>query len=213
MALYRNALPQLDGSPFLADGGLETTLVFHHGIDLPCFAAFTLLGDEKGRAALRHYFEQYLRLAVDRQVGFILDTVTWRANADWGVKLGYSLEAVDDMNRTSVAFASDLRRAFATDKTPIVINGVVGPRGDGYRVDRRMTVEEAKVYHRSQIEAFRDADADMVSAITMNYVEEAIGIAEAAQQSGMPVVRRLRKINALNMDNCRSAVFRRRRRR
>ena len=92
------------------------------------------------------------------------------------------------MNRTSVAFASDLRRAFATDKTPIVINGVVGPRGDGYRVDRRMTIEEAKVYHRSQIEAFRDADADMVSAITMNYVEEAIGIAEAAQQSGMPVV-------------------------
>jgi homocysteine S-methyltransferase len=188
MAQYRNALPQLDGSPFLADGGLETTLVFHDGIDLPCFAAFTLLGDETGRTALRRYFEPYLRLAVDRQVGFILDTATWRANADWGAELGYSLEAVDDMNRASVAFASDLRRAFATDRTPIVINGVVGPRGDGYRVDRRMTVEEARVYHRSQIEAFRDADADMVSAITMNYVEEAIGIAEAAQQCGMPVV-------------------------
>jgi homocysteine S-methyltransferase len=188
MAPYRNALPQLEGSPFLADGGLETTLVFHDGIDLPCFAAFPLLGDEKGRAALRHYFEPYLRLAVDRQVGFILDTATWRASADWGTELGYCPEAVDDMNRASVAFASDLRKEFAADRTPIVINGVVGPRGDGYRVDKRMTVEEAKAYHLSQIEAFRDADADMVSAITMNYVEEAIGIAEAAQQSGMPVV-------------------------
>jgi homocysteine S-methyltransferase len=88
MALYRNALPQLDGSPFLADGGLETTLVFHDGIDLPCFAAFTLLGDEQGRAALRRYFEPYLRLAADRQVSFILDTATWRASADWGTELG-----------------------------------------------------------------------------------------------------------------------------
>jgi homocysteine S-methyltransferase len=188
MAPYRNALPQLDGSPFLADGGLETTLVFHDGIDLPCFAAFTLLGDEQGRAALRRYFEPYLRLAADRQVGFILDTATWRASADWGTELGYSPEAVDDLNRASVAFASELRKEFAADRTPIVINGVVGPRGDGYRVDRRMTVEEARVYHGSQIEAFRDADADLVSAITMTYVEETIGIAEAAQQCGMPVV-------------------------
>ena len=87
--------------------------------------------------------------------------MTWRANADWGVELGCSPEAVDDMNRASVAFAADLRRAFATDRTPIVINGVVGPRGDGYRVDRRMTIEEARVYHGSQIEAFRDTDAVM----------------------------------------------------
>jgi S-methylmethionine-dependent homocysteine/selenocysteine methylase len=51
-----------------------------------------------------------------------------------------------------------------------------------------MTVEEATDYHRPQVEIFRDADADLVTAITINYVEEAIGITRAAQAAEMPVV-------------------------
>src|SRR5215207_2007345 len=115
MALYRQSLPQLDGAPFLADGGLETSLVFLDGVELPAFAAFPLLADEEGRRRLRRYFEPYLRLAVARGAGFVLDTPTWRANADWGEKLGYATEALADINRASVAFATDLRDAFATD--------------------------------------------------------------------------------------------------
>ena len=36
---YRGRLPQLDGGLFLTDGGLETTLIFHEGFELPMFAA------------------------------------------------------------------------------------------------------------------------------------------------------------------------------
>jgi homocysteine S-methyltransferase len=64
----------------------------------------------------------------------------------------------------------------------------VGPRGDGYRPDDLMTVEEAQAYHAPEIEAFRAAGTDLVSAITMNYAEEAIGIAKAARAAGLPVV-------------------------
>jgi homocysteine S-methyltransferase len=188
MALYRHRLPQLDGTPFLTDGGLETSLVFLEGVDLPAFAAFPLLTDEEGRRRLRRYFEPYLHLAVARGAGFVLDTATWRANADWGGKLGYAAEALAEVNRASVAFASELRDTFANDATRIVINGVIGPRGDGYRVDSTMTAEEARAYHGAQVETFRGTDADMVSAITMTYVEEAIGIAQAARAAGMPVV-------------------------
>ena len=188
MALYRHQLPQLDGTPFLTDGGLETSLVFLEGVDLPAFAAFPLLADEEGRRRLRRYFEPYLRLAAERGTGFVLDTATWRANADWGEKLGYGAAALADINRASVAFASELRDAFASDRTRIVLNGVVGPRGDGYRVEAAMTADEARSYHGAQVQAFRDADADMVSAITMTYAEEAIGIAQAAAAAGMPVV-------------------------
>jgi S-methylmethionine-dependent homocysteine/selenocysteine methylase len=188
MALYRSSLPQLSGGDFLTDGGLETTLVFHYGIDLPCFAAFPLVMSDEGRSTLRTYFVPYLETARQRNVGFILDTVTWRTNADWGDKLGYSPQDLSTIQRASVAFAEGLREAYATERTPIVINGIVGPRGDGYKADSRMSPEEAEQYHAPQMEDLRDTSADMVSAMTLTYPEEAIGIVRAAQRCGLPVV-------------------------
>ncbi len=188
MALYRSNLPQLGDSSFLTDGGLETTLVFHYGIDLPCFAAFPLVMTEEGQDTLRTYFTPYLETARKRNVGFILDTVTWRTNRDWGMKLGYSAEELADVERRSVAFACELREAYAAPGTPIVINGILGPRGDGYNAKSRMSADEAQHYHTAQIETFRDTDTDMVSAMTLTYPDEAVGIVRAARACGLPVV-------------------------
>jgi homocysteine S-methyltransferase len=152
------------------DGGLETTLTFLEGVELPFFAAFPLLLDTAGRRRLESYFEPFIRTALERKVGFVLDTPTWRSNTDWGAKLEYSMEQLVDVNRRAVAWAIALKSKFASPTTRIVVNGVVGPRGDGYRVDAKMTAEEAHTYHNPQIEAFHDAGAEMVSAITMNYV-------------------------------------------
>lgn len=188
MALHRSNLPQLSGGDCLTDGGLETTLVFHYGIDLPCFAAFPLVMSEEGRSTLRTYFVPYLETARQRNLGFILDTATWRTNADWGKKLGYSPLDLAEVQRTSVAFASELRDAYATERTPIVINGILGPRGDGYKADSRMSADEAERYHAPQIEIFNDTPTDMVSAMTLTYPEEAIGIVRAAQRHSLPIV-------------------------
>jgi homocysteine S-methyltransferase len=188
MAKYRNALPQLGERTFLTDGGLETTLVFLNGLDLPCFASFPLLDTQQGRVQLKDYFRPYLEEAKTHKTGFVLDTATWRANPDWGAKLGYGPADLDRINRDSVAFAKDLCKSYETSAMPVVIDGVLGPRGDGYRPDGCMSIEEAERYHRPQVEAFRDAGADMISAVTMNYLEEAVGIALAAKKAGMPVV-------------------------
>src|SRR5215213_8653714 len=99
-------LPQLDAL-FLTDGGLETTLMFHRGIELPEFASFDLLKSEEGTDELRRYFEPYLALAGEHGVGFVLDTATWRASPDWADKLGYSAAELDDVNRKAVALARD----------------------------------------------------------------------------------------------------------
>jgi len=188
MAKYRHHLPQLHGDLFLSDGGLETSPVFHDGIDLPHFAAFPLLRTQDGREALASYFRNYLALARERGLGFIIDTATWRANPDWAAKLDVGPAALDTINRDAVRFAIELRDAFErTSAGPGVVDGVVGPRGDGYRVEHRMSAHEAARYHASQIQCFATAGADMVSAITMNYPEEAIGIALAARAAGMPV--------------------------
>jgi S-methylmethionine-dependent homocysteine/selenocysteine methylase len=182
-----NSLPQLSGDRvFLTDGGLETTLIFHRGIDLPQFASYVLLADEQGRAALRDYFGRYLELARERGAGFVLDTATWRSNADWGALLGDDAEALDRVNREAVAFAQELRVEYGD--VPVLVNGVLGPRGDGYVVGATMSAEEAETYHSAQIRSFAAAGADMVSAVTMTYVEEAIGIARAAAAADMPAV-------------------------
>jgi S-methylmethionine-dependent homocysteine/selenocysteine methylase len=131
MNIDQPAFPPQNGAVFLTDGGLETSLVFQEGVDLPCFAAFPLLLSETGRQQLERYFEPYLRTARERRIGFILDTPTWRANADWGARLGYSPQDIVDVNRQAVTWAKDLRRRHAEDNGGVVINGVVGPPGDG----------------------------------------------------------------------------------
>jgi len=187
MSKYRKRLPQLGDRLFMTDGGLETWLVFHEGIDLPAFAAFDVLKDQAGVEIMRRYFERYTSLAQAHGLGLLLDAPTWRANADWGAGIGYDEAALADANRKSVGLMLELRAAHETPGTPIVVSGVIGPRGDGYVVDRRMTREEATAYHDSQIGILADTDADMVTAYTLNYVDEAIGVAAAAQHHAIPV--------------------------
>ncbi|MEW6492849.1 MAG: homocysteine S-methyltransferase family protein [Cyanobacteriota bacterium] len=188
MAQYRDNLPQLSSNLFLTDGGLETTLIFHEGLELPDFAAFDLLKYNAGYQALQQYFHTYATMARNYQVGLILESATWRANPDWGTKLGYSSVALAEINHKAITMLHDIREGYETEQSQMVISGCVGPRGDGYIPSDAMTVDEAQHYHQSQIETFRDAEADLVTAITMNYVEEAIGIARAAQSVEMPVV-------------------------
>jgi len=187
MSPYRTHLPQLGDRLFLADSGMETTLIFHDGIDLPYFASFVLLEDAAGRARLRKYFEQHIQIARAAGTGIVLETPTWRANADWGAKLGYDAVRLAALNRAAVDQLAELRDQLETPATPIVISGNLGPRGDGYVADRTMSVAEAQAYHAPQIDTFAATAADLVSVFTMNYVEEAIGVARAAQAAGMPV--------------------------
>jgi S-methylmethionine-dependent homocysteine/selenocysteine methylase len=188
MARYRDHLPQLDADVFLTDGGLETTLIFDDRIDLPDFAAFTLLDDADGRAALVRYFDSYAAIARRDQVGIVLETPTWRASPDWAVRRGYVVDDLARIHRDSVDLLVDIRRRHQNRTTPVVISGCVGPRGDGYHPDALMTVTEARDYHASAIQTYADTPADFVTAITMTYPDEAIGIAQAARAAAIPAV-------------------------
>ena len=187
-AKYRDRLPQLAGGLFLTDGGIETTLVFKEGLTLPCFAAFPLLQDARGAETLRNYFRTHASIAARNGVGFILESATWRASADWGEKLGYSKEALAQANRAAIEMLHEVRAELETESSPMAISGCVGPRGDGYRADALMSPDEAQKYHADQIRVFADAGADMTTAITMTNVNEAIGIVNAARAAGLPVV-------------------------
>jgi S-methylmethionine-dependent homocysteine/selenocysteine methylase len=177
----------MSGSLFLADGGIETTLIFHDGLTLRDFAAFELLNTAEGEAALRRYFRSYAEIARRNGTGVILETATWRASPDWAKRLGHTPEALADFNRKAVALLESIRREYGGERTPVVISGCVGPRGDGYVPGKEMTEDEAERYHLEQIATFANTAADMVCAITMNYAQEAAGVALAARRAGMPV--------------------------
>jgi S-methylmethionine-dependent homocysteine/selenocysteine methylase len=168
----------------LADGGIETSLIYHDGFDLPCFAAFPLLEEPRGREAIGRYFGGFLDLAGREGVAFVLDTATWRANPDWGARLGYSSAELAAANRGAVAFAREL----AAHGDRVLLNGVVGPRGDGYAVSERMSADEAADYHAWQITTLSQAGVDRITALTLTYPEEAIGVVRAAAASAVPAV-------------------------
>jgi S-methylmethionine-dependent homocysteine/selenocysteine methylase len=188
MPKYRTRLPQLSDHVFLTDGGMETTLIFHEGLDLPLFMAFPLLNDAAGLAKIRAYYERYCGMARDAGAGFVLESPTWRANPDWAARIGYSKDALADINRKAIDLMVEMRERFEAPRSPMVISGNIGPRGDGYVPGQMMSAQEAEDYHGEQIGVFRATEADMVSAFTLNYVNEAIGVARAAKAAGMPVV-------------------------
>lgn len=185
MSMYRKLLPQLSDKLFLTDGGMETTLIFHEGVDLPDFAAFPLLRTDTGRAALKKYFDSYIAIARQHGLDLILETVTWRASPDWGARLGFDREELVEVNRQSVKMLEEFR---ADAPANLVISGCLGPRGDGYVPGAKMTAQQAADYHRPQIETFAGTAADLVTTFTINYVEEALGVTQAARDAGMPVV-------------------------
>ena len=188
MPRYRASLPQLSGDLFLGDAGVETDLIFNHGIEIHEFAAHTLLPDPKGRAALTRYFEGFLNLAKEQGTGFILDTVTWKAHRHWADKLGASETELKAANQDCVRFIEDLRVRFAGNAKPIVLNGVIGPRGDAYRPEQTITIDAAEDYFSQQLGWLAATEVDMITALTFNQASEASGLARSARTVGLPIV-------------------------
>ena len=176
-------LPQT-GAGWVTDGGLETDLIFHRGMDLPDFASFPLLDDADGRAVLADYYRAYADVAARAGAGLLLETPTWRANADWGARLGYDADALARVNSDAVDLVREL--AGDVDVAEVLLVGAVGPRGDGY-VAGDLAADDYADYHRPQLAAFAESGADLATAYTLTTVAEAVGVVRAAQDVALPV--------------------------
>ena len=172
---------------WLADGGLETTLIFHDGIDLPHFASFPLLATKAGRAQLGRYFAGFLAEAREIGAGFMLDTVTWRSGKGWSEIMGIPPGDIDAVNREAVAFAREIAASEEAAGLEIILNGVVGPHGDAYAPDRLLDAGEAEAAHERQVRVLAASGVDLITATTIANAAEGIGIARAALKAGVPV--------------------------
>jgi S-methylmethionine-dependent homocysteine/selenocysteine methylase len=188
MSGYRDALPQLGADLFLTDAGIETDLIFNHGIAIREFAAHTLLPDPVGRQAIIDYFRGFLALARVQDTGYVLDSVTWKAHRHWAGDLGASEQELRAANRSAIALMSRLREDFASNAKPIILNGIIGPQGDAYAPEADVAIHEAEDYHAQQIGWLADTAVDMVTALTFTQSDEASGLVLAARRAGLPVV-------------------------
>ncbi len=175
-------------TPFLTDGGFETWMFFVEGFEAPEFAAIVLMDDEGFRQKAREYFERFLKMAAVANTGYVLDTNTWRGCTQWAGALGVSEAGLLRLSRDAVEFARRLRDEWRGRVSPVLINGVVGPAGDGYATETLLTATDAFALHLPQIEVFAETGVDMISALTMTNVPEVVGIAKAAEAKGLPVV-------------------------
>jgi S-methylmethionine-dependent homocysteine/selenocysteine methylase len=180
-------LPHLSGRAMVTDGGLETDLIFNRGVDLREFAAFPLVDDGPGREVLAAYYDGYAAIAAKAGAGLLLESATWRANADWGTRLGYDPEALRRVNAGAIELLGRLRDRYAQDVADIVVSGQVGPRAAGDATNGGVDPDDAAQYHLPQVQAFADAGADQVTALTLATTGEAVGVTRAARRVGLPV--------------------------
>lgn len=185
-----NAVHKLTNTkrPYLTDGGFETWMFFVEGFEAPEFAALVLMDDKAAREKMRAYFERFLAMAEQAQTGFVLDTNTWRGCVEWAPSLDMNSEEILRLSRDAVNFAHDIRADWASKVSPILVNGVVGPAGDGYTSQDAPDATEMERIHLPQIEILADTGVDMVSALTMTSSHEAIGVTRAAAKQSLPCV-------------------------
>lgn len=180
IAVHQSKFPNIEADLFLAYVGMETDLLFNHGIDLPGFASYPLLESNKGRALLKTYFSEMIALGREKGMGVVLESPTWVANRDRGVAIGYAPKKLMQLNKQAVALMSEVRSEIGD--VPTVISANVGPRDDAYAPSAQMSADAAVRYHSEQISVLAKTDADVISGYTLAYSAEAVGIVRAASR-------------------------------
>jgi len=181
-------LPQLNGHLMTTGGGFETWLQYVDGFELRHFCAFELLNDPRGGACLESYQRKLVEAAVANGFGVINEGLHYRASRDWGNLIGFSREALEEINIRGIELYRDIARKYQSPDTPMIVGGAIGPRGDAYQTGRTLDAAESEDYHSEQILTLQKAGADMITAMTFSSVEEAIGISRAASAAGIPIV-------------------------
>lgn len=171
----------------MSEGGTETEIMYKYGFDFPEFAVFELLKNPKATTKLKRMYEEYFSVVSEQKMLALVGGLDYRASPDWGAKLGYSASGLADINHQCIEFLRDAAAPFLNEIDEILIQGLVGPRGDAYEKGKNISVDEAQDYHSVQLSTLKKANVDLVTAITFNSVPESIGIARAAKTINIPL--------------------------
>lgn len=179
--------PQQEGCFYLSEGGSETEIMYKYGFELPEFAMYPLLDNPKAVSKLREMYRNYLDVAANHGMCALIGGLDYRASPDWGELLGFSKQGLSEINHQSIDFLREVASEYTSDIPNILIQGLIGPRGDAYEKNLKITENEAEDYHSVQLTTLKEANVDLALAITFNNIPEAIGVVRAARKIGVPV--------------------------
>jgi S-methylmethionine-dependent homocysteine/selenocysteine methylase len=178
---------QQPGVNYLTEGGQETEILYKYGYELPHFAMYPLLDNPRAVTELRGMYGRYLDTAARHGFGVIIGGLDYRASPDWASLLGYSGEALAEMQMRAIDFLRDVATPYQAQVPALLYAGILGPRGDAYELNKTITAVEAEDYHSEQLATLARARVDVVEAMTFNSVEEVIGLSRAASRAGLPL--------------------------
>lgn len=142
--------------------------------------------DAMGRAVLERLYREYLDIGRAAHAPMIVCTPTHRASLERLRKAGYSERT--DVNGDSVRFLAAIRESYGRYSERVFIGGLLGSRGDAYRVDDALDSDEAASFHTPQARLLSDAGVDFLLAATQPAAGEALGIARAMSACTVPYV-------------------------
>lgn len=178
---------QKAGKFYMCEGGTETEIMYKYGFDFPHFAVFELLKNPRAVSKLNEMYEKYFSVISENGMSALVGGLDYRASPDWGKKLGYTGQELADINLECIEFLRKSASPFSKEIDEILIQGLIGPRGDAYGKGGSINAEEAQEYHSVQLSTLKEANVDLVTAITFNNVEESVGVARAAKDFGIPL--------------------------
>ena len=175
----------LDTHTILLGEGSMYERLRRSGVDAfdPQIAYAGMLYDEAARDVLARTHREYLDIGQRHGLAMVAGTPTWRASA---ARIDRSAHAGRAVNADGVKFMKDLRAAYGADAAPILIAGVTGPAGDGYKPAEAPDADGAVRFHAPQIEALAAAGVDFFKVQTLPAFDEARGIARLLSRTGVP---------------------------
>jgi len=140
-----------------------------------------LIYDEQGREQLAGIYQEYMQIAATAGVPYVMNTPTWRSNRERVAEAG----APDSINVDASQFLLSLRQS-SRDASRIKIGGTLGCKNDCYLPEQGLDAAEAEQFHRWQCEQLAAGGVDFLLAATLPSVEEALGMARAMADTGLP---------------------------
>lgn len=175
----------VSGTTAIAEGGVLERVRRDPAIVLePHLLNGGLIYDPVGRVRLAEIHGEYMRLAREAGLPLLTFTDTWRCSQN-GIEA--SRFRGRPVNEDNVRFLAELRATFG-EGSPIFVGGLAGPSGDAYKPADSLDRRAAREFHKPQIAALASAGVDFLHLATAPNVEEALGVADAMAETGLPYI-------------------------
>ena len=175
------------GRPILTEGAMVERIRRHPAVRLdPDIAHAGLIYSAEGRKTLGDIYRQYLSIGQRHNLPMLTLAPTWRANPERTARAGCG--PVDKLNSDCVEFLKEICTEFGAYQERLYVAGLLGCRHDAYKPAEALNADAAEQFHAPQVKALAASRVDFIKAATLPAVSEALGIARAIAQTGIPCV-------------------------